>query len=91
MLRTSQSFTDDTVILAPGDHRFVRHRSSVHYSTARWFSIQALQRAYESGHCSFQADMSGALLERVREGLMRSPFTVNAIRHYCAARFGASG
>lgn len=87
MLRTKQRFTDPTLVLVAGDHPFVRHDSSVHFSTARWFTVSALQNAFRTGHCSLQADMTGDLLRRVREALLRSPFTINAIREYCRERF----
>jgi hypothetical protein len=87
MLRTAQRFTDDTVVLHPGDHPFVRHPSSIHYSTARWLTVDAIARAFHDGRCSLQQDMSADLLTRARKGLMRSPFTVNAIRQYCHLRF----
>ena len=88
MLRSARRFTDKTLVLNTGDHPFVRRESSVQYSTARWFAVQALQKAFRDGRCSLQVDMSPALLARVREGLMKSPFTVNAIREYCGERFG---
>jgi hypothetical protein len=87
MLRTATHFTDKTLILHPGDHPFIHHPSSVHYSTARWFRIDAISRAIREGHCSLQHDMSCDLLQRVREGLIKSQFTVNAIRDYCNTRF----
>jgi len=91
MVRSARRFTDPTLVLTIGDHPFVRHESSVHYSSARWFAVQALQKAFHDGHCSVQADMSPTLLARVREGLMKSPFTVNAVREYCGERFGIPG
>ena len=90
MLRTAQHFTDPTVVLAPGDHPFIHHESSVHYSTARWFSVNAISKAFLAGHCSLQADMSAPLLTRVRDGLLRSQFTVNALREDCRRCFGES-
>src|SRR5574337_133690 len=87
MLRTATHFTDTTVILHPGDHPFVHHPSSVPYSTARYFQVCAISRAIREGHCSHQHDMSTDLLQRVRTGLITSPFTINAIRDYCRNRF----
>lgn len=88
MLRTKQRFTDPTLILAPGDHPFVRHESSVHYSTAKWLSVASLGDAFRTGHCSLQSDMSADLLLRVRQALLRSPFTVNVVREHCRGCFG---
>jgi hypothetical protein len=87
MVRTRRSFTDDTVILNVGDHPFLRHASAVQYSTAAYFTIDALMRAMKQGDCHLLEDMNAALLARVRNGLLRSAFTVNAIRDYCRPRF----
>lgn len=87
MVRTATRFTDSTVVLRSGDHPFVKHDSSVHYSTAQYLSISGLTKAIKSGRCHPKADMSQQLLDRVRHGLLESPFTVNAIRDYCRSRF----
>lgn len=87
MLRTATRFTDETVVLQPGDHPFVRHASSVHYSTATHFSVRAISRAVEVGTCHPREDLSASMLERLRAGLLASPFTVNALKEYCRARF----
>ena len=87
MLRTARHYTDTTVVLMVGDHPFVRHESSVHYSSARYFTVSALEHAHRLGRCSLQADMSRALLANARDGLLRSPFTVNAVREFCRGRF----
>jgi hypothetical protein len=87
MLRTVKSFTDDTVTLDVGSHPFVRHRSCVHYSTARLFRVTAIIRALSEGQCHLRVDMTDALLQEVRAGVMRSLFAVPAIVAYCCARF----
>ena len=87
MLRTVTKNTDETVILGPGDHPFIKHASSVHYSTAKWFSVEALTKAMQKGRCHLRETMTPELLVRVREGLLESPFTVRAVSEYCGARF----
>jgi len=87
MLRTATRFTDATLVLHPGDHPFVRHESSVHCSTARWFSVSSILAAVSRGRCHLMLDASEDLLRRVRAGLLASPFTVNAVHEYCRARF----
>ncbi len=87
MVRTATSFTDKTVILNVGDHPFIRHPSSVHYSTAAFFRVDAIQRAIQRGQCYLQEDLSADLLEQVRQGLLTSHFTVNAVRDYCRECF----
>ena len=87
MVRTATKFTDETVLLEPGDHPFINRTSSVHYSSANVFRVNRLQKGFEERYCYLKEDMSQELLERVREGLAKSPFTVPAIRDYCADRF----
>jgi hypothetical protein len=87
MVRTRKRFTDDTVILNVGDHPFVKHESCVHYSDAQRFSVAAIMQRAAEGHCELRADMTSALLARVRQGLRDSPFTVYAIKDYCAGRW----
>jgi hypothetical protein len=87
MLRTARSFTDDTTVLEPGDHPFIRHKSVVQYSTARFFNVGRIDMALGQGRCRLLPDMSAELLRRVREGLLRSPYTVHAIRDYCTQQF----
>jgi hypothetical protein len=87
MLRTVKSYTDTTVILQAGDHPFIRHPSSVHYSTARAFKITAIDRTIASGHCHLRQPATAQLLETLRKGFAESPYTVNAVRDLCKGRF----
>ena len=87
MLRTATKFTDTTVTLNVGDHSFVKHESSVHYSTAQYFSVPALLAAMKSGRCHLRDTMTPALLRRLRQGLLSSPFTVNAVKTACETVF----
>jgi hypothetical protein len=88
MMVSRKRHTDDTVILNVGDHPFIRHESAIQYSTATRFQLHKLLRDVGTGRCHLRESMSPALLERVRAGLLESPFTVHAIRDYCAPRFG---
>ncbi len=87
MVRTSKTFTDETVLLEKGDHPFIVHRSCVHFSSAQRFRVDSIMRRAADGHCDLRADMSAQLLTRVRNGLRASPFTVHAIRDYCIERW----
>jgi hypothetical protein len=87
MLRTVTSFTDQTLVLQPGEHPFVKHPTSVHYSTTRRFRVAAILTAIQSGRCHLREDATADLLQRAQAGLIASPFTVNAIREHCRERF----
>lgn len=87
MVRTRKRFTDDTVILCPGDHPFIKHESAVHYSTADFFTVAKIVKCADQGHCHIQPDMTPELLRRVRQGLLDSPYTVRGVKDYCCSRF----
>jgi hypothetical protein len=87
MLRTVTRFTDPILVLTPGEHPFIRHDSAVHYSMARWLPVPSLLAAMKDGKCHLKEDMTHDLLRRVRQGLLQSPFTVNALREECAELF----
>jgi hypothetical protein len=87
MVRTSRAFTDATLILKPGDHPFIRHDSSVHYSTAQFLPVRKILKAIEGGRCSLQEDASPKLLKRLRKGLITSAYTIHAIRDFCETHF----
>lgn len=87
MVTTRRPHTDDTVILNPGDHPFIRHESCVGFSSAQRFRVSKIQAGLAAGWCRLREDMSEALEGRVRNGLLESPYTVHAIRDYCLQRF----
>jgi len=87
MVRTSTVRTDPTLILKPGDHPFIKHPSSVHYSTANYIPMQTIRTALQNGNCHLREDQTKELLARVRAGLLRSPFTVHAIKATCLTMF----
>ncbi len=87
MVRTPKTFTDETCILNVGDHPFIEHKSSVHYSTAQRFRVAAILKRAKDGHCDLREDMPRKLLARVRSGLRESVYTVNAVRDYCVGHW----
>ncbi len=87
MLRSAKEYTDPTLILDVGDHPFIKHPTSVHYSTAQRFSVSQISNALQKGECTLERDMSPNLLGRARKGLLLSPYTVNALRNQCESIF----
>lgn len=87
MVRTVTRFTDDTVTLNPGDHPFVRHESSIHYSTADFFTTRHIESAMTNGTCHLREDMSPRSLKTAREGLLVSKHTVKAVKDFCREQF----
>ena len=89
MLRTRKRHTDKTVILKPGDHPFVKHESSVHYSDANFMRVDRIYDAVENGHITPRENMSPELLKRLRKGILKSAHTPHSVKDYCKERFKA--
>lgn len=87
MIVTHKKWSDDTVILQPGDHPFVRHESSVNYSTACERKVDLILRQMHRNRCELRETLDGEILARVQQGLLDSPRTVNAIRALCQNLF----
>ena len=85
-LVTERAHTDRTTCLDVGDHPFVRHASNVDYGTATFAPASKLTRKLEDGVASLDADMSAALLQRVRDGLLLSSRTPNDVAAHVSER-----
>src|ERR1035437_7730874 len=88
MVVTERPHTDRTVVLEPGDHSFIRHRSSIDYGSARYVPISKMSGILRNSAANWQPDMTPKLLARVRQGLLASPRTINAIADDCRKAFG---
>lgn len=75
--------SDQTVIVSPGEHHRITHRSVVFYQDARTANAEAIRRGVEAGIC-VQCDVcSQELLSRIQEGLKKSKFTPRKIIDFC--------
>ena len=88
MLTTLREHSDTTLILNPGDHPFVKHETSVNFSTAVRVRVDRILCEMNVRACTLGTDMSRDLLERVRDALLVSPFTILAVAEYCKQRLG---
>jgi hypothetical protein len=86
-LTTRRAGSDDTCVLQPGDHEFVKAESVIHYADATIAPAEPLRRIAKLADYDFHADCSDELLKRIRHGLLSSPFTHKKIKIYCQARF----
>jgi hypothetical protein len=82
MLETARGLSDTTVILVPGEHEFVRHATAIVYWTAQFFTIPQFQRAWRRADFKLMADLSPAMLAKVRAGVLASPHTRHEVRAY---------
>jgi hypothetical protein len=86
------AFCETTVILAPGEHPFIKKESVVQYKDADFLNIRALSDAFSAGleiTCYPRERCSGAMLKKAQEGLLVSKQTKNAVKQYCRAIWGA--
>jgi hypothetical protein len=78
---------DETVILEPGDHPFVTKKSIVHFEDARFLLLGRVEQLIATGTkefvCRTHSCCTYKLMDRVREGLIKSKRTPNGIKEYC--------
>ncbi len=79
---TKKPGKDDTVVLTPQDHRFIRHETVVSYPDARFVKVSVIQEYMTQGQSTFDDDCADDLLEKIQDGLLASPFTPNKIKKY---------
>lgn len=74
-LTTRREHSDDTVILRPGDHSFVKRETAVHYQDARLFSARALIDAVKKGSATKHLPMRQNVLQKLQDGIKQSRHT----------------
>ena len=61
MVCTMKVFADETVVLEPGDHPFIKHRSCVAYSSAKYVKRSRIEVALRDRHCFLKESMAEEL------------------------------
>jgi len=87
-LSSFDSCVDPTCLIVPGEHRFVRHDSLIHYQLGRLRDVEKIELAVAKGLFSFDdrasptsgSWASDALIARIRAGALRSEFTRGDVR-----------
>ncbi len=77
---TERPHSDKTVLIQPGEHRFVDRPTVVFYSDARFTKLAALEAAVNQGIANQHDPLDPALLKRVQAGLLQSPLASGKIR-----------
>lgn len=70
------SFTEgmeETCVLRPGDHLFIKHDSCIHFSAAKSATAKQLETLEARGLIHRRPSVSPALLARIRAGAQISP------------------
>jgi hypothetical protein len=65
---TTDRGIDPSCILEPGDHPFIRHRTSMRYDLARLVTDANLERNLASNTIRLQKPVSQGVLDRIRQG-----------------------
>ncbi len=73
---------DDTCILEAGDHRFIKKKSYVVYALCRILTQEQLENGVRQGVFVPRDPIDDALLARILDGLMQSPYTPPMIKDF---------
>jgi hypothetical protein len=80
---TLRNSKDQTVILRPGDHPFVRHDSTVFYGDAMIVDALRLESEIAAGLALVRERCSKAILKLLQDGVVASLFTRPKIQRFC--------
>jgi len=80
---TLRNSKDQTVILRPGDHPFIRHESTIFYGDAMIVDVRRLQAEISAGLAVAREKCPGATLRLVQDGAVASPFTRPRFLRFC--------
>jgi len=70
---------DQTTVLNTGDHEFIKRPTYVNYRMARIISEKDLLELVNSGIAIKRTPMENGVLQRIREGVLKSPFTPGGV------------
>jgi hypothetical protein len=76
---TRHDRSDATTVCQAGEHRFFTHETVVAYRYAQRYTTKTVAQYLEAGTFTVKQPCSPALLNKVREGALRSDFTPNHI------------
>ena len=74
---------DQTVILRPGDHRFIRCDSTIFYGDCLIVDAQRIEQKIAAGLILVREKCSNATLKLIQDGVAASPVTKRKILRFC--------
>lgn len=80
---TLRNSKEQTVILRPGDHPFIRHDSTIFYGDAMIVDVRRLEAEIAAGLALVRDRCSTATLKLVLDGVGASPFTRPKFLRFC--------
>ncbi len=81
---------DETVVLAVGEHAFIKHKTVVNYAEAKPVSATQIEKLIESGNITphhKEPYCTAGLLKKVRDGVFASPFVTPRFQAFCKDKF----
>jgi hypothetical protein len=91
-ITTVKPSSEQTLILKPGDHRFVKQDSEVYYRDAQILNLakvdEMLNKTQYLFVCSVHDPCSPELLKRIQDGLLRSKEVKREVKDYCKEKWG---
>lgn len=89
-VETRKKHTENSVILAKGEHPYLtKEQSSVEFSTALPVRASRLEQVLGTHSGALQPSVPPGVLDRVRGGLIASPFTPRHVKDRCRALFAS--
>ncbi len=84
-LTTLRHNADQTVILQPGDHAFIRHPSFVLYSDCRIIAVAELAKLAATGLALPQQPFAARVLAEIQSGAFVSDYTARKVVNFLKA------
>jgi hypothetical protein len=84
---TLRNSKDQTVILRPGDHPFIRHESTIFYGDAMIVDERRLRSEIAAGLALAREKCPSATLKLMQDGVAASPFTRPKFLRFCRERW----
>lgn len=85
-LTTLRNAKDQTVILRPGDHPFIRHDTVVFFADARIVDANHLQQQVAAGAALLHQPCTQTTLSLIQAGVLASPFTPRKVQEFYRTR-----
>jgi len=88
LLTSLKSGSDTTVVLSPGDHRFIRHDTVISYADSRIEEIDYIKESILQRNFEPKEKFEESVTKKIQQGLLNSPRTPKQIKETYKKYFG---
>jgi len=81
-LTTLRNYSDETVILGPGEHPFIKQKSVIYFHGSLVIDLKQAVKGFEAGICTLHRPCSAQLIQRIQQGLLASTHTKNEVKGF---------